>query len=333
MGKIMKRTNATYRERRTVGRSGTTPIKQRDVSHIIESQVFKTYCVFNKALQKKALQQEPKWFDDSEFCYIDCTAGDMDLHFETSPKMFIDSLSFPPDFKSKLSDFESKLYLIEKNECTFDKLEKNWIEYCTPKHEHHTTGGSVIHLQTINSNFIDVLKEIPKCRYRYGLIYHDPNTCIYEDYTAIFKFLRQNIRMDVLLNVNTGWLNNRARPNTAKGFEKYSNFYLVDIINGIKKKYVWIRDNTELDGVEDASRYEFVLLFATNMEGYDFPIQSNFVPAKSTEGEELIQKYNYNKKEKDEIERRKNRRTIQNTIQNQRGQLQRNPTQYQRKRI
>lgn len=294
-----------------VGRSGTTQFKQRDLEILLKNQIGRTFGVYCKFSGEE-------WFDASEIYYIDCTAGDMDPKEVTSPQIFMEQLK-------KYKNLPSRLFLVEENNEICDTLLHNYERYSL---SYENKLGSI---RIMRRNFRRFLKYIQPHRYRFGLIYHDPNVCLPKDYAPIFRFLNENPRMDVLLNVCTGWLN-RIRPNTAKGHEDSNDFYLTTILKKINKKHIWIRNNIDIRAAKNKSVYEYVMVFGTNHKSFKLNTQ-NFIHIDSDEGKELIYQYNFNKKEKNEIERHQNRGAVQITLPNQKRNISRSAPQHPEQRI
>lgn len=264
----------------TVGCSPITPFKQEDLKHLLSSQIGKMYGVWKK-------YKDAKWFTEDEVFLIDCTAGDMNKEKETSPKIFLESIL-------KYPELPSKLYLIEENPNTYSDL---WTEYqMRYKPSIMQSENSRVFLR--NKNMQEVLGNFSASKFRYGLIYFDPNGFVKEDYEALFLYLEKNQKMDVVLNINIGMLN-RLRPiSKAEGFQKYHNLYLTTILRRLSKKYIWIRDNSQL---QVCSKYTFVMVFGTNMPNYDIGKQNrNFYPIDSIKGQEIIQKHNFTRKERED---------------------------------
>jgi hypothetical protein len=148
-------------------------------------------------------------------------------------------------------------------------------------------------------NMQEVLYDLGGKKYRYGLLYFDPYGFILEDYKALISFIQNNPRMDIILNINATQIK-RNRTAYEKGgrecFKKYKEVTLFSIISQLNKKYIWIRDNSLL---QIHSKYQWLLLFGTNTEQYDIKT-FRFISIDTKEGQELLYKYNYTEKEKEE---------------------------------
>ena len=266
----------------SVGSSAITPFKQKDLERLLSIQIGKAFGVYQK-------HHTEKWY--TEDCYfIDCSAGDMAQNCLTSPQIFLDNL-----LKFKESSFPSRLYLIEKTPTipsepnTFEKLKNNFQIY---KNKRTITARVILR----HANMQKCLSQFTPHPYRFGLLYFDPNGFTFEDYEALFEFLKGNPRIDVILNINITQLNRNRPVKKAKGFEKYWDFYLSTLLHRLNKDYIWIRDNSILD---IKSKFTFVMIFGTNM--FDYSIgknNSHFVPIDSVKGQAIIQKHNFTKNER-----------------------------------
>jgi hypothetical protein len=273
----------------SVGRSAITPIKQEQVRSIITKNAFKAKCVINK-------YKEEEWLSKEAY-FIDCTAGDMDPEKDTSPNIFFEVLN-------ETNGLNSKLFLFEKDPKTYALLNKNLTDrFCKPTISNGRNTRVEVNSMCYDFNkVINDKKEIPvefilrkgvkKLKCRYGLIYYDPNSYNPDDHEAIYAFLEKNPYMDILMNINISWMN-FARSNNR--LEKYTE-NLINVSEKIDKKYIWIRDNIEIDKIKKKG-HRFVLLFGTNMTGYTFN-ENHFYKLESTKGCELLENYAFTKKEK-----------------------------------
>ncbi len=267
----------------SVGRSEITPFKQRDLERLLSTQIGKAFGVYSK-------HQHEKWY--TEDCYfIDCSAGDMAPHCSTSPKIFLDNLI-------KFKEFPARLYLVEQEPTghtrpeTFYKLRNN---YCEKYKELIKQTLIRVFLQKINMQ--QLLSKFEPHKYRYGLLYFDPNGFTLEDYEALFEFLIGNSRMDVILNINITQLGRNRSVKKVPEFQKYHDFYLTTLLNRLNKKYIWIRDNSVLN--IKSKKFTFVMIFATNMFDYNIgKNNSHFMSIDSPEGQNIIQKHNFTKTER-----------------------------------
>lgn len=266
----------------SVGRSGTTPFKQTDLQQLISSQMDKAFKVYSKHKNKS-------WYSEEDNYFFDCSAGDMGTNQITSPEIFLDSLC-------NHQNLPSKLYLIEQKKKTFNLLENNY-------NNRWEKGISLIAPNTKvilkNKNMEDVLFNLAPNKYRFGLLYFDPNGFTLDNYCAISVFLKNNPKIDVVLNINISKLSALRQIKKAKGFEKYNNYYLTTLFSDLHKNSIWIRNNIHINSIKDHSKYEFVMVFGTNMDYYNIGPMPHFYDINSIEGQRLVYKYNYTKKEKE----------------------------------
>ncbi len=80
------------------------------------------------------------------------------------------------------------------------------------------------------------------------------------------------------------------------GFEEYHEVYLSTIIQKLNKERMWIRGN-----IETGQKFEWVMLFGTNMPTYNIGRWASqyFKDVNSLEGQQIIEKHNLTKKEKE----------------------------------
>jgi len=288
----------------TVGRSGITPIKQKNVQDILSSRIGKCSGIWKK-------DKDSAWYnqEDKQNTFIDFTAGDMSSD-ETSPMTFIQTLR-------KYSYFPSVLYLIEKDRKTFQSLLHNIRklnvrtnynvlspmfkddhDLCTVDAEHCKVPPEII---LKNMDLCSFLGEFQGYhRYRFGLAYYDPNGFKYQDFKCLFSFIRNNPRMDIMMNINATQIKRNAGVMKCKGFAKYRNISLDKVIKSIAqyKKTVFIRNNFAIESdFNPKSTHKFILLYATNDPNQKMPDEFGFVTIQSEEGQQLINKYNYGSKE------------------------------------
>ena len=268
----------------SVGKSGTTPFKQKDFENLLSTQISKAYAVFKR-------HGNERWYQEEDTYFIDCSAGDMSPHEKTSPEILLNTLY-------KKYDFPTKLYLIDKNKTTFNKLEVNYNNYQKSKLVQNPNLKVILK----NTDMEECLFNIAPQKYRYGLLYFDPNGFTLYDYETISVFLENNPRVDVILNVNTSKLASLRQVKKAKGFKKYNNYYFTTLLADLHKQNIWVRDNIQIRQTKDHSPFEFVMVFGTNMPKYNMGAIENFVPADSIQGKQLIHQYNYTKQEKAFIE-------------------------------
>ena len=277
----------------TVGHSEVTPFKQKDLDNILSVQIKKTRYVYKNT-------DKISWSIKNRevYCYfIDCSAGDMALDQQTSPSMFLKKLT-------SVKDLPIKLFLLEENPKIYSQLVDNFNS-CKKELD---TSNMKIYIRNHNMN-----KYLPKIRlgeYAFGLVYFDPNGFKLKDYEAIFNFLENNPRMDVLLNVSTTQIkrdrclykkksidNGALTKAQIEAFRKYDEFYFSTLLDRLNKKYIWIRDNIILTDVK--SKHNFVMVFGTNTGNYIMDGDlSHFASKDDKLGGKLIKKYNYTKEGK-----------------------------------
>lgn len=288
----------------TVGKSGITPFKQKNVQDILSSRIGKCCGIWKR-------EKDSAWYNQEERqnVFIDFTAGDMSNE-DTSPMTFIQTLR-------KYSFFPSVLYLIEKDKKTFQTLLKNIRklnvktnynvispmfaddkELCTIDAEHCKVPPEII---LKNMNLCEFLGEFHGIhKYRYGLAYYDPNGFKHQDYKCIFSFMNNNPRMDIIININVTQIRRNAGVKKYEGFQKYRNIDLKRVINILSrlKRNVFIRNNftIEIDS-KPKSTHKFILVYATNDPNMKMPVEYGFVSIQSEDGFQLIKKYNYDHEE------------------------------------
>jgi len=262
----------------SIGKSEITPFKQKDLQLLLSNQICKAYGVYRK-------YHKEKWYTENDTFFIDCTAGNMEPAEPTSPQIILDSVLY-------YNKLPSRTYLIEKHEETWKTLKVNYKK--TYKKRIESSKNSRVILR--KSNLQKVLSRFSKNKNRFGLIYIDTNGGVLEDYMALFHFLDNNPRIDVILNVNTSILK-RTRAQGTSGMKKYNDFYFSSILEKINKKYVWVRDNSNLR----KNKHEFIMVFGTNMPNYNMEIIPHFIPVNSPQGSQIVYKYNHTKKEKENL--------------------------------
>jgi len=278
--------NTKQTKQNHVGKSGTTPFKQTDLQDLLSAQIAKAYAVFKKHGNKD-------WYNEEDTYFIDCSSGDMNPNEITSPEILLRTLC-------NYYDLPSKLYLIERDKKTFSVLKENYQLHWQSQISQMQNMRVILK----NTEMEECLFDIAPNKYRFGLLYFDPNGGTKDDYATIGAFLRDNPRIDVILNINTiflKWLRGIGIGNK-QGFEKYEDFYLSTILNYINRENIWIRDNIQINGAKDYSKFEFVMVFGTNMPHYCMGDIKHFMPLNSFKGQQLLYKYNYTKAQKEEIE-------------------------------
>ena len=278
--------NTKQNKQNHVGKSGTTPFKQTDLQDLLSAQIAKAYAVFKKHGNKD-------WYNEEDTYFIDCSSGDMNPNEITSPEILLRTLC-------NYYDLPSKLYLIERDKKTFSVLKENYQLHWQSQISQMQNMRVILK----NTEMEECLFDIAPNKYRFGLLYFDPNGGTKDDYATIGAFLRDNPRIDVILNINTiflKWLRGIGVGNK-QGFEKYEDFYLSTILNYINRENIWIRDNIQINGAKDYSKFEFVMVFGTNMPHYYMGDIKHFMPLSSFKGQQLLYKYNYTKAQKEEIE-------------------------------
>lgn len=299
------------KKKSTVGISGITPFKQDNIQNLLSDSIGKFYGIWKK------FRNEPFYFgEENQNCFIDLTAGDMDLERKTSPFTFISTLR-------KYPDFPAKLYLIEKDKTTFRTLRHNVNklnlktnynvnapmfrddpDLCSVDAEHCKLPPEVFLKNVDLSNFLGEFGT-KNHKYRYGLLYYDPNGFKINDYRAIFYFIKNNERMDIIININAIQIKRNAGMNKIDGFKDYCNVDLIKVIEAIHKykKFIYIRNNIQLDETCcPKSHHKFILVYGTNNPKFIMNPGFNFVSMDSKEGKLIIIKYNYGNKDDQDSE-------------------------------
>jgi len=289
----------------SVGTSAITPFKQEDLCNLLNDQIGFAFGVYQKWGKEKYYNN-----DCYQNCFIDCTAGDMNPNSKTSPRTFLNKLR---EFKN----YPSKLTLIEEKPETFIELSNNVNTenkqsgyYISPSlfiDDFYLQNNVKIppDLKVLNISMQKYLSELHPNKYRYGLLYFDSNGFQMEEYNAVFNFLKQNPRMDVILNINTSKLNGLRNIHKNPHFKVYHNFYLNNLFQNLKKDYIWIRDNVKLKDIEDHCHYKYLMIFGTNTEKIILPKKYNFVLLNSKLDndkkriENILNNYNLTQKEKE----------------------------------
>jgi len=284
----------------SVGTSGITPFKQEDIQHLLSKQIGNAAGVYLKCHKKYFYN------NDVQNCFIDCSAGNMNLNCKTSPFTFITTLR-------KFEYYPSKLFLIEKCKDTFCELEANF-KILNERSNYNVMPSLFREDYVMNDNRKDICKVPPEIkilrtdmskflyslshnRYRYGLLYFDPNGFTLDDYIAIFDFINGNQSMDIIININVTQIARNRGVKKIKGFDKYHNVDLTILMAKFNqyKKTIYIRNNINLEQHNHIdSTNKFVLLFGTNNPNFIMPGTYNFVQLNSKCGQDVINKYNYN---------------------------------------
>lgn len=289
----------------TVGKSGITPFKQKNVQDIISWSIGKFHGIWRKYKSEPFYNRE-----EYQNIFIDITAGDMDSE-QTSPFTFINTLR-------KFSEFPSKLYLIEKDRDTFQKLLHNIrkLDVATNYNVLSPMFKDDQDLCTIDELYCKIppeifLKNMDLCsflgefsntehKYRYGIIYYDPNGFQIDPYRCLFNFIKNNAKVDVLININVTQIKRNSGVKKIDGFKDYRNVTLRKIISKLNnyKQFIFLRNNFEIeDKLEVKTHTKFILVYGTNYAKCNMPAKFGFVTLESEEGIQLIKKYNYDHEE------------------------------------
>jgi hypothetical protein len=253
----------------SVGKSAITPFKQEDLLSLLTQQIGNAYGVYRK------YSTEAYYNNCEQNYFIDCSAGNMNEYEKTSPGIFLKELY-------KYQYFPSKLLLIEKNKITYKKLKENFDKL--------NLSRPYPNVFIFKKDMKNVLCELNPHKYRYGLIYFDPNGFRIDDYEAISKFLIGNPRMDLIININVTQIKRNRPVHKINGFDKYNNLYLSNIQELFHKNNVWVRDDVMLRKVR--SMFKYVMMFGTNNPNFNLRCH-NFVRLESEEGQRVINKYNF----------------------------------------
>lgn len=273
-------------EKSTVGRSSITPIKQEDIQNLLKDQIGKAYGVWSK-YSNEQWYKEVSLKGDIQNCFIDCSAGHMDLTQHTSPRSFIEKLM-------QFKHYPAELFLIEKERETYNRLVINFHQLNGQNNNYFPR------VRILNEDMRDFLAELKPNKYRFGLLYFDPNGFKRCEYDAIIKFLSENPRMDLIYNINATQIvrcKGVAEGNSDKAtfFNGYKGLDLSRIISNINryKKVIYLRNNFHRRVQCVKHTTQFILLFATNNNGFVIPSKYGFVPLNTSDGQSLITKYNY----------------------------------------
>lgn len=266
---------------KSVGKSGVTPFKQADFHHWCRCYINKTINVYEKHSTKE-------WIDPN-LLFIDASCGDMDPKEITSPQIFIESL-LPHSQK----EIPVKLYLIDKNPKNLRSTKKQCVKRYKEK-----LRKTNIEIFFRGNNAQEPLQDLGKSKYRFGLLYFDPNGFRIEDYTAIQNFLCNNPRIDVILNLNISIM--KRVMGAARGFDYkgkwalYKNQDFAKLLKELGKETIWIRDDVRITQKKHIKRgNKFIMISGTNMPNFNPNLKKrehHFVPLNSAQGDELINKY------------------------------------------
>lgn len=224
--------------------------------------------------------------------FIDASAGDMDpKQTATSPQIFIESI-IPLSFKN----IPMKITLIDQDQSNIRKLKRQYL-----KRYQRIIKNSSLKVVFRRRDMKEVLEDFGPNKYRYGLLYFDPNGFKKADYDAVQDFLFMNPRMDVLLNINVDMMKRVTKAAEGMKFKKgkwesYKGYNLkYGLLKGLHKKHIWIRDDVQVHHESIKSGHKFIMASATNMDGFDpnLKYEHQFVSLKSEEGQEIINKYDF----------------------------------------
>jgi phage antirepressor YoqD-like protein len=273
-----------------VGHSELTQYKQEDVKKNVEQVIQRLFRIF---------KEHDPYLSYSRLTFIDCTAGDLETGGDmnlTSPGIFLNEIIRQ---SKEIDDIPTTLFLIEKNKKAFEKLTKNYNKYFKKEIKNNTN----CNVKLKNKNFKDALWNLGSVKYRYGLVYVDANGYSHEDYSAAIDFVNKNERVDLLANINYASIA-RARgfgqKNPDSAYEVYKDLYMEDIIDSIDKDIKYIRDGKHQAKIKRRGN-QFTMIYASNYRNHN-QLPDNFVPAYSEKGQELMDKYNFKKDNKDSIQ-------------------------------
>lgn len=261
----------------SVGRSKATPFKQDAYKTLTFSQIYKTKCVFDKN----------EWCDQTYYLF-DLTAGDASLSQLTSPTIILDHL-----YSCKGLDFKG--IFVEKSKEAFKKLKSNVSKYIKKIRDNEEKLYFKNNTSIIQGNCEQVLSEYckEKHKWKFGLLYYDPNGFKQEPWDLVVNFSKMWPVLDIVINFSPIQIKRNLNVEKNKGFKKY-NKNLLQIINQIEKKDVYIRDDIKVA----ENRYKHIMLFCTNFGRYpELEKKHGFFHIESRRGQKIIQSHIQKKEE------------------------------------
>jgi len=262
----------------TVGRSKITPYKQLDLRDLFFDQMRSVGAVFKKYEGKD-------WLEKAYYLF-DITAGDMGLDKKTSPRIFLSKLL-------ENEGFNFKVFLIEKNKTTFSELKKNVMNFIKeiPLIDERRYFRENVNCILGNNNKVLVRPEYlnGKHKWKYGLVYFDPNGFSYETWDLLSDFLGRWKALDVIMNLSAA-ANKRCinNPKTLMHQGKRISHF-IDMIPKSKK---FIRDCYSGD------QHQFFMLFCTNWADYRICRNYDFIDLDTYEGQQILERLDQTKEEK-----------------------------------
>ena len=254
----------------SVGRSTATPYKQENLKTLIDVQLYKTCCIFNK-------HQKHRWCNSTYYIF-DMTAGDGDLKFETSPSIFLNALCSVPGL-------QFKAFFVEKNKKTYLELQKNINHYLHLFQEQEEKKYFQNNIYIIQGASEIKLKKFCNKKigsWKYGVLYYDTNGFQQEPWNFMVDFAKKWNALDIILNFSPIQIKRNFGA-----FPQYTK-KLPELINVIEKKYIYIRDDIKTK----ENKFKHIMLFCTNFGEYGNWKEANqFYDINSKEGKKIIKRH------------------------------------------